>query len=164
VAFLTWDGRIGLADTVRLIERIDDERLAGPEDDLWNGWEDVITLLGLRPLAPRVEAAFKDGRISPEMDDIKDFYRRLGAAERDPQDKERFEAAHVGYLDDILRVLSLFKSEGRQNYVATDDSELPVLHDPFEDGAMTNPFRHVGRNDPCPCGSGKKFKKCCLNA
>jgi uncharacterized protein YecA (UPF0149 family) len=22
----------------------------------------------------------------------------------------------------------------------------------------------VGRNDPCPCGSGKKFKKCCLNS
>lgn len=20
---------------------------------------------------------------------------------------------------------------------------------------------NVGRNDPCPCGSGKKFKKCC---
>lgn len=23
-----------------------------------------------------------------------------------------------------------------------------------------NPFAHVGRNDPCPCGSGKKFKDC----
>ncbi|MBL9136562.1 MAG: SEC-C domain-containing protein [Verrucomicrobiales bacterium] len=22
----------------------------------------------------------------------------------------------------------------------------------------------TGRNDPCPCGSGKKFKKCCLVA
>ena len=22
--------------------------------------------------------------------------------------------------------------------------------------------RDVGRNDPCPCGSGKKYKKCCL--
>ena len=21
----------------------------------------------------------------------------------------------------------------------------------------------VGRNDPCPCGSGKKYKKCCIN-
>lgn len=21
----------------------------------------------------------------------------------------------------------------------------------------------VGRNDPCPCGSGKKFKQCCMN-
>jgi uncharacterized protein YecA (UPF0149 family) len=23
------------------------------------------------------------------------------------------------------------------------------------------PPRTVGRNDPCPCGSGKKFKNCC---
>ena len=23
--------------------------------------------------------------------------------------------------------------------------------------------KKVGRNDPCPCGSGKKFKKCCMN-
>jgi len=22
----------------------------------------------------------------------------------------------------------------------------------------------VGRNEPCPCGSGKKFKRCCLNS
>ena len=25
------------------------------------------------------------------------------------------------------------------------------------------PFVKVGRNDSCPCGSGKKYKKCCLN-
>ena len=24
-------------------------------------------------------------------------------------------------------------------------------------------FTDVGRNQPCPCGSGKKFKKCCMN-
>jgi len=23
--------------------------------------------------------------------------------------------------------------------------------------------KKIGRNDPCPCGSGKKFKKCCEN-
>jgi hypothetical protein len=23
---------------------------------------------------------------------------------------------------------------------------------------------NVGRNDPCPCGSGKKYKRCCLNS
>jgi hypothetical protein len=23
-------------------------------------------------------------------------------------------------------------------------------------------YTDVGRNDPCPCGSGKKFKKCCM--
>jgi len=41
-----------------------------------------------------------------------------------------------------------------------------------EPGALENrenivPFKRdapkVGRNDPCLCGSGKKYKKCCLN-
>ncbi len=27
--------------------------------------------------------------------------------------------------------------------------------------AIRNPVEKVGRNDPCPCGSGKKYKKCC---
>ena len=24
--------------------------------------------------------------------------------------------------------------------------------------------KKIGRNDPCPCGSGKKYKKCCINS
>jgi len=28
--------------------------------------------------------------------------------------------------------------------------------------SISHPFKGVGRNDPCPCGSGRKFKKCCL--
>lgn len=28
---------------------------------------------------------------------------------------------------------------------------------------MQTPEQKVGRNDPCPCGSGKKYKKCCMN-
>jgi hypothetical protein len=24
-------------------------------------------------------------------------------------------------------------------------------------------FTMVGRNEPCPCGSGRKYKKCCLS-
>ncbi|HEX2490711.1 MAG TPA: SEC-C metal-binding domain-containing protein, partial [Blastocatellia bacterium] len=29
-----------------------------------------------------------------------------------------------------------------------------------EGGALQRTEK-VGRNDPCPCGSGKKYKKCC---
>ncbi|MEO8884135.1 MAG: SEC-C metal-binding domain-containing protein [Devosia sp.] len=28
----------------------------------------------------------------------------------------------------------------------------------------TNRWRDVGRNDPCPCASGKKAKHCCLGS
>jgi hypothetical protein len=30
------------------------------------------------------------------------------------------------------------------------------------DAMAPNPHKKIGRNDPCPCGSGKKYKHCCL--
>jgi uncharacterized protein YecA (UPF0149 family) len=43
---------------------------------------------------------------------------------------------------------------------------LAQLDSAHETGQVTSTtYRHqdekVGRNDPCPCGSGKKYKKCC---
>jgi hypothetical protein len=35
-------------------------------------------------------------------------------------------------------------------------SDRPLLHTSFRQGTAK-----VGRNDICPCGSGKKYKKCC---
>jgi preprotein translocase subunit SecA len=47
-----------------------------------------------------------------------------------------------------------------QHMVATGENAHHHQH-----AAPQTPFVHkaakVGRNDPCPCGSGKKFKSCC---
>ena len=46
--------------------------------------------------------------------------------------------------------------EGSQRASASYGTHQPVINEPaHRDGEMK-----VGRNDPCPCGSGKKFKKC----
>ena len=37
---------------------------------------------------------------------------------------------------------------------AESKKTAPIVKDP------NDPYANVGRNDPCPCGSGKKFKKC----
>lgn len=37
-----------------------------------------------------------------------------------------------------------------------DTEDEPPSHDPIINGPRT------GRNAPCPCGSGVKFKRCCL--
>lgn len=51
--------------------------------------------------------------------------------------------------------------DGVQNIIDNDS----LFGDPFADIEFEQPYRRdtpkVGRNDPCPCGSGKKFKKCC---
>ncbi len=50
------------------------------------------------------------------------------------------------------------------------DDELLTTHEPRDielgDGAapFVRPSVKIGRNDPCPCGSGKKYKKCCGKA
>ena len=42
--------------------------------------------------------------------------------------------------------------DGRLYYV----TGVELRHAPFQREAPK-----VGRNDPCPCGSGKKYRKCC---
>ena len=37
-----------------------------------------------------------------------------------------------------------------------------VSDDPLLPGTFRREVSEVGRNDPCPCGSGKKYKRCCL--
>ncbi len=63
----------------------------------------------------------------------------------------------------------------RQQRWQQEGSFEEVYEDPSYDSLPTDsfymdnpqPYRReapkVGRNDPCPCGSGKKYKKCCLH-
>ena len=63
-----------------------------------------------------------------------------------PQNLQRPEAAlSTGPTPGSLRSHSL--SSGTEN----EALELPLKRE----------LPKVGRNDPCPCGSGKKFKNCC---
>jgi uncharacterized protein len=43
------------------------------------------------------------------------------------------------------------------NEVALAADELQI----GQKSQMINPYKGTGRNDPCPCASGKKFKQCC---
>ncbi|MBN1878676.1 preprotein translocase subunit SecA [bacterium] len=55
--------------------------------------------------------------------------------------------------------------EGRGRSPAGQDSPSRGTHAPDQQEAKVVTVRRntpkVGRNDPCPCGSGKKYKKCC---
>jgi SEC-C motif-containing protein len=65
-----------------------------------------------------------------------------------------------------------FEARYRSNGVEHDHREISTFVKRegiwyFSDGRVLGPrtVRHdgprIGRNDPCPCGSGKKYKKCC---
>ncbi|HON98832.1 MAG TPA: preprotein translocase subunit SecA [Syntrophales bacterium] len=47
------------------------------------------------------------------------------------------------------------REEARQEYIMNRGEDVP------ENAPVRREKAKVGRNDPCPCGSGKKYKKCC---
>ena len=142
-AFLTFQDRIGSDVMAAFIVRFDDERLAPARDMGWYGWLEAIAQLGLQDLASRVEPLWSDDRLPENLLDREHFDEDLAIALRDPRDAARFEQTQAGTIDDVGAALAWADWNGAPE---------PYL----------NPMRDVGRNDPCPCGSGKKAKKCCL--
>ena len=47
------------------------------------------------------------------------------------------------------------------NDILPEDKRKELYKKQKNSGTIHNENRKVGRNDPCPCGSGKKYKKCC---
>lgn len=54
------------------------------------------------------------------------------------------------------------KQEEKQRASQLVSSDDPPVPDAPVDQAKRE--RSVGRNDPCPCGSGRKYKRCCGKA
>ncbi len=57
----------------------------------------------------------------------------------------------------------LLKAEIKQNIERKEVSKTKITNDGGKEPAKKKPKRvnKIGRNEPCPCGSGKKYKNCC---
>jgi preprotein translocase subunit SecA len=47
------------------------------------------------------------------------------------------------------------------DHLARDMADQAAAAQPQKVATIVRGVPRVGRNDPCPCGSGKKYKKCC---
>jgi len=125
---------------------------------VWSGWQQSIVWLGFSSLKPLVERAFARGFIDISWLSYADFEGDLQYTLDNPDAPPLRAENDLTLFDDTILELSTwaaFNPEPRPR-----KQPAPVsFYDP-----KSNPFLNVGRNDPCPCGSGKKFKKCCLNA
>jgi hypothetical protein len=166
LAFMAFERRTDPAGFEAFLRRFDEDKLATADDAvMWHAWMSVIGALGLTSLGPRVRAAFADGRIAPEWCDEDDFNELLKAAIERPDDRTRLKHEQMGYLEDVVEALEKFPAyEPHFDETSGADGDVSERSPDWLPGFPShNPFRDVGRNDPCPCGSGKKFKKCCLH-
>ncbi len=102
------------------------------------------------------------------MEELKKGITLRAYAQRDPAVEYRLEGSEM--FDEMINsireqtVRSLFVLTVRREAPKREQVAKPMAENAGSDGTVKKqPVRKqkIGRNDPCPCGSGKKYKNCC---
>lgn len=118
----------------------------------------------------------------PIPQNITEYYTkeyRSRKAERPPiSEEERIKMEHSIYGETpaekmvteytLEMMTSMISGKKPSKYLEEDEDDF-FFDDDYDDYEYVQPVKQivrtapkVGRNDPCPCGSRKKYKKCCL--
>ena len=82
------------------------------------------------------------------------------------------ELLHIALVENPVQKYSVFFNKGEDNYNYSLINEIiSNLESPFHSWDYSvskklhshTKFKHLSEQDNCPCGSGKKYKNCCLN-
>ena len=147
-----FDAALGLRAT------IGSDETNGP---VWFEWAQALLMLDPDAAMPLVRAALDKGDLDEAIADAESYEEDAAAWRTDPDgQRETFLTENAPPDDAVGTILRWEQSveEELEEY----ERELEDESGTDGDAPVVNEFRDVGRNDPCPCGSGKKFKKCCL--
>ena len=156
-------GRIAAADVERYFHDLLDHKLERQPSHVWNNLCGTSADLGFAALLPLIQKAFEDDLCDPLFDRLEHMEKRITSG-GDPRWTRDCEP-----IDDVVATMETWACFDRPSPPrrSTVDSDLfKSLTEPrgFSSRPSVPPpsqYPGVGRNDPCPCGSGRKFKKCC---
>ena len=156
MAYLTRIGRVPDPEMRSYLSHLLNEMRPQEPHYVWVGWVLAVALLGYEDLAGEAEGLIRRGLVPSDVMRVSDFRQDLRRTLEDPERMAGFAHDRIGPFEDAIGELErwyAFSEEGVASYPLPDlGTRQPV----------SNPLKGIGRNDPCPCGSGKKFKKCCL--
>jgi tetratricopeptide (TPR) repeat protein len=140
----------------------------------WIGWSDCYRFTRTERVdLNRCEQILREGFAIADVRDRADIADRLAdVCEEQGRDEEAKEFRQQSERrDNAIEVSGTVSSAGKvlrqKTQVNFGGSGLPLSERSNVAGMLretpTEPVtrQKVGRNEPCPCGSGKKFKKCC---
>ena len=103
------------------------------------------------------------------MDQLRDGIGFRAYSGKNPVTEYQIEAGHMfeelNHLireDTVRRVYQTKVQVTPERVQTARPAEARVAGDGPRQPRKVSPAKKVGRNDPCPCGSGKKYKNCCM--
>ena len=149
--------------------------------DIYNKKEEEISSEQMRELERVVMLKVVDEKWMNHIDSMDELKNGIGLrayGQKDPVVQYRLEGFDMfdemvnDIKFDVTKILMHIRQQGeakRQETVKITGAALEAIHS-VDGGAkigtdidrtVRNDGPKVGRNDPCPCGSGKKYKNCC---
>ncbi len=120
---------------------------------------DVMNLK-IKELLPLVEKLFDNGMVAVEMcGDLSRVKSDILDLETRHNNKRDILNIYDRYTDIISTWAGYMEEESKDNNAGNVSEGVTTETLPVEDAGTEK----IGRNSPCPCGSGKKYKKCCMN-
>jgi hypothetical protein len=130
---------------------------------VWVGWQSTIAMLGMSDLTILVKKAFDRGFIDSHVLGFDHFEEDLRRGIECPGEPRRPDDRDGTLFGDTIEELSGWYCFSEQYRADQERWRREAEANRARSQRLENPFKGIGRNDPCPCGSGKKFKKCCLD-
>ncbi|MCF6444567.1 preprotein translocase subunit SecA [Nereida sp. MMG025] len=180
VPVIAWAEEEGVDDEV-IIERLEEagdklmaEKTAAFGDDVMRGIEKQILL-------NTIDAKWREHLVT--LEHLRSVVGFRGYAQRDPLNEYKtesfqlFEALLDGLREDVTQKLSQIRpmteeeqkammaqiEAQRAQMAGAAEEQMPAPNENAIEGFVESDpttWGNPGRNDPCPCGSGKKFKHC----
>lgn len=130
-------------------------------DDMYNDFQRMVLLRNVDTLwMDHIDA----------MDDLKQGIHLRSYAQQDPvvafrmESYDMFDEMTATIRENTVRMLLTLIPRRREDVERKAVAKVTATSSGGDDTVKASPVRKgnkIGPNDPCPCGSGKKYKKCC---
>jgi uncharacterized protein YchJ len=159
---------IALREGPAALERVLDELAAAAADEM-ESWDYRMFAANTLLDFPRPRHRLLLDTIAGMQPDIgaifhRDDVARAYAGTQDAPDWERRENPWEFYEPQAIAERQQRWEQEDQQHQEKEDSAEDDGYSAYVPDTYVRAAPKVGRNDPCPCGSGKKYKRCCLGA
>lgn len=164
--------------TMEFFHSLFDEMKFGDDCDRWGQLLFASCKLNAREFLPKLEELFRLDLIDPLLITLEDVRDEAQQRERDWKETSVYRDRPIENIADSISWWGMFsewestegenEAEEKKNKEEWENAKAAMIASLASQSTPTvlKPVRSepkTGRNDPCPCGSGKKYKKCCFN-
>ena len=157
------DGQLARETLISYLKELFSLKVERKPSFIWCAMVNAACDLHPGELLEEIRRAYSDNLVDRESVTFEDVQEALQRNKEEVLDDTRkYGKGLIGDVADEIGWWACFH-EDRENEFERDRLEIG---DDYWRRVATTVVRNrpkIGRNDPCPCGSGKKYKKCCLD-